>query len=137
VNFYERQVRIGEMHSADPRSGHRGPSSPTPPTYCQVSQRRTERSPVKYKMSIRSFRRSFIPTLWPTKSIVHGTTDLSLELDGSDKVGVGVTFSVLVPAPSTLTSQYFTELSRLPLTRPFPSGVNARLYTLSLWPCSR
>jgi hypothetical protein len=124
----------------NPRSGRSGPSSPTPPTYCQVSQRRIERSPVEYKMNITSFRKSFLPTLWPQKSIVHGTTDLSLELDGPDKVGVGVAFSGLLltlPAASTLTSQYFTDLSRLPLTRPFPSDVNATLYMLSLWPCSR
>ena len=140
LNFHDPQVRIGEMHFVHPRSGRRGPSSPTPPTYYQVSQRWTERSPVEYKMSVGSFRRSFIPTLWPRKSIVHGTTDLSLELDGPDKGGVGVTFSGLLLAllaASTLTSQYFTNLSRLPLTRPFPSDVNATLYTLSLWPCSR
>ena len=123
----------------DPRSGRSGPQSPTPPIYCQVSQRRTEPCPVEYKMSIGSFRTSFIPTLWPTKSIVHETTDLSLELDGPDKVGVGVaSFGLLLalPAASTLTSQYFTDLSRLPLTRPLPSNVNATLYMLSLWPCS-
>ena len=124
----------------DPRTGRSGPPSPTPPTYYQVSQRRTERGPVEYKMSVGSFRRSFTPTSWPRKFIVHGTTDLSLELDGPDKGCVGVAFSGLLlalPAASTLTSQYFSELSILPLTRPFPSDVNARQYTLSLWPCSR
>ena len=65
-----------------------------------------------------------------------------MELDRLDKVGVDlrVAFSALILAPSearTLTSQYFKDLSRLPLTRPFPSGVNATLYTLSLWPRSR
>ena len=122
-----------------PRGGPSSHASPTPPTYCQVSQRRTERSPVEYKMSIGSFRRSYIPTLWPTKSIVH-RTDLPLELDGPHKLGVGVAFSYLVlalRAASTLTSQYFTDLSRLPLTRPFPSDMNATLYMPSLWPCSR
>ena len=128
------------MHFVDPKSGRSGPSSPTPPTYCQVSQRRTERNSVEYQMNIRSFRKSFIPTLWPTKSIVHGTTELSLEQDGPDKVGVGVALSSLLwalPAASALTSQYFTDLSRLPLTRPFPSDVNATLHMPSLWPCSR
>ena len=123
-----------------PRSGRSGPLSPTPPTCCQVSQRRTECSPVDYKMNIRLFRKSFIPTLWPTKSIVHGTTKVSPELDGPDKVGVVVTLSSLLsalPAASTLTSQNFTDLSRLPLTRPFPSDVNATLYMPSLWPWSR
>lgn len=38
---------------------------------------------------------------------------------------------------SPLTSQYFNVLSKLPLTRPFPSGVNATLYTLSRWPRNR
>jgi len=140
LDFYGPQVRIGEMHFVDPRSGHCGPSSPTPPTYCQVLQRRTQRSPGGYEVNIRSFRKSFIPTLWPTKSIVHETTDLSLELDGPDRVGLGVAFSGLLlalPAASTLTSQYFTDLSRLPLTRPFPSDVNTTLLMLSLWPCSR
>ena len=141
LDCYDRQVRIGEIHFVHPRSGRSGPSSPTPPTYCRASQRQTELCPVEYKMSIsRSFRKSFIPTLWPTKSIVHGTTDISLELGGPVKVGVGVAFSGLLlalHAASTLTSQYFTDLSRLPLTRPFPSNVNATLYILSLWPCSR
>ena len=36
-----------------------------------------------------------------------------------------------------LTSQSFKVLSQLPLTRPFPSGVNATLYTLPLCPRSR
>ena len=137
LNCYDPQVRIGEMHFVHPRSG---PSSSTLPTYYQVSQRRTELRPVEYKMSIRSFRKSFIPALWPRKSIVHGTTDMSLELDGPDNGGVGIAFFGLLlalPAASTLTSQYFSELSQLPLTRPFPSGVNARPDTLSLWPCSR
>ena len=140
LNCYDPQVRIGETHSGYPRSGRGGPSSLTPPTYCQVSQRRTELRPVEYKMSIRSFRKSFIPALWPRKSIVHGTADLSLELDGPDKGCAGVAFSGLLlalPAASTLTSQYFSELSQLPLTRPFPSDVNARQYMPSLWPCSR
>ena len=85
----------------------------------------------------------FCFTLWPTKSIVHGEiAGLSMEVDRRDKVGVDlrVAFSALLLAPSearTLTSQYFKDLSRLPLTRPFPSGVNATLYTLSLWPRSR
>ena len=124
----------------DPRSGRSSPSSPTPPTYCQVSRRQTERSSVKYKMSNRSFRKSFIPTLWPRKSIVHRTTDLSLVLGGPDKMGINVAFSGLLfalLAASALTSQYFTELSRLPLIRPFPSDVNATLCMPSLWPCSR
>ena len=74
-------------------------------------------------------------TLCPAKSIVQGDDD---DDDDGPAPPTPIFPSALPFTPETtaLTSHPFNVLSKLPLTSPLPSGVNATLYTLSLCPRS-
>src|SRR6266404_997204 len=83
-------------------------------------------------------------TLCPRKFIVHAadalspsflTTELLLGRSTGRRPVRGSRFGAF--ANNLPTSQYLSVLSRLPLTIPSPSGVNATLYTLSLCPLRR
>ena len=125
-----RSLCVPELNSAVLRPAH----DPLPVV------RHSDRQHIVLRQTVRS---SPAPsnqtrTLCPVKSIVHAlrfpTSFFPFSASRFD--GPGELGRPPGPLARRETSQYFSVLSKLPLTNPRASGVNATLYTLSLCPRS-
>ena len=130
----------GRSQTWHPRTELRGLSIRSPPIARHVRQQRTRHSPVPGHQA-HPKPASRIRTLWPVKFIVHALLPSRLPtsffpFNGSRFGPPGEFGRPPGPFASRETSQYLSVLSKLPLTSPRASGVNATLYTLSLCPRS-
>lgn len=108
---------------ASPRTGHRGPWTLTQPTAHHVTQQQKARNPARTWNELDGIYNetaagTYLLTVWPKKFMVHW-----LPLSSFFPLAA----ASLRFARRPLTSQYLRVLSKLPLTNPFPSGVNATL----------
>ena len=136
-NFCDLVPSCERPRSSHPRIELRGLSIHLRPIGHLARQQHTEQSPIQ-RGQIHPRPPYSTHTLCPRQVLVHELLPpiffSSFKESRSD--APGDVSRLPGPPAKRETSQYFRVLSKLPLTNPRPSGVNATPYTLSLCPRS-